>query len=335
MNIFVTGGAGYVGSHCVRGLCDAGHDVVVYDNLTSGGHREAVDPRATLVVGDLADVSLLNRTLGDPPGRLRPIEAVMHFAASADVGESVREPLMYYRNNITNTVSLLEAMHAHDIKKLVFSSSCSVYGIPAAVPITEDMPKQPVSPYGRTKLAIEWALSDSAAGWGLGATALRYFNAAGASADGLIGEDHRPENHLIPRVLQVALGQREKVEIFGLDYPTSDGSCVRDYVHVADLSSAHAIAIEAQPAGQFRCYNLGTGEGVSVKEIIETAREVTGHKIPASPAPRRQGDPPELYADPTLARTELGWQPEYTDIRRTIETAWNWHRAHPRGFAAP
>ncbi|UCC30195.1 MAG: UDP-glucose 4-epimerase GalE [Phycisphaerales bacterium] len=328
MNIFVTGGAGYVGSHCVYGLCDGGHHVLVYDNL-SVGHREAVDPRATLIVGDLADVDLLERTLagGD-------FEAVMHFAASAEVAESVQRPLFYYRNNVANTLSLLEVMSKHGIKKLVFSSSCATYGMPPAVPITEDMPQTPINPYGRTKLAIEWLLRDSAAAWGLGATALRYFNAAGAAPDGRIGEDHDPESHLIPRVLKVALGQSDQIKIFGIDYPTADGSCVRDYVHVADLSNVHGIAIETQPVGQFRCYNVGTGQGVSVKELVEVAREVTGHEIPASPSPRREGDPPELYADPTFICTELGWQPEYTDIRRVLETAWQWHRTHPRGYSS-
>ncbi len=327
MNIFVTGGAGYVGSHCVRGLCDAGHGVVVYDNLSTG-HREAVDPLATLVVGDLADTALLETTLAEGG-----FDAVMHFAASAEVGESVREPLFYYRNNVANTLSLLEAMRRRGIDKLVFSSTCATYGMPPAVPITEDMPQIPINPYGRTKLTIEWLLRDSAVAWGLGATALRYFNAAGAARDGKIGEHHDPESHLIPRVLQVVLGQSDQISIFGVDYPTADGSCVRDYIHVEDLCTVHRLAIESQPKGRFRCYNVGTGQGVSVKELIEAAREVTGHALPAAPAPRREGDPPELYADPTLICTELGWQAQYTDIRRTIETAWGWHRTHPDGFA--
>ncbi len=327
MNILVTGGAGYVGSHCVRGLIDGGHHVVVLDNL-SKGHREAVDPGATLVAGDLADATLLERTFA--AGKF---EAVMHFAASAEVAESVQEPLLYYRNNVVNTLSLLEVMRTHGVRKIVFSSTCATYGIPPAVPIAESVPQNPVNPYGRTKLAIEWLLRDSAAAWGLGATALRYFNAAGAAADGRIGEDHEPESHLIPRVLKVALGQSEEVKVFGIDYPTADGSCVGDYVHVEDLSGVHRIVIETQPEGRFRAYNVGTGQGVSVKELIEAAREVTGHEIPASPAPRREGDPAELYADPTLISTELAWQPNYTDISRTVETAWNWHRAHPNGFA--
>lgn len=326
MRIFVTGGAGYVGSHCVRGLCDAGHEVVVFDSLAAG-HREAVDSRAKLVVGDLANGALVEETLGE--GRF---EAVMHFAALADVGESVRQPLRYYQNNVVNTVSLLRRMRQREIKSFVFSSTCAVYGVPPSVPITEDAPRNPISPYGRTKLAIEWALEDSAAAWGLGATALRYFNAAGAASDGTIGEDHSPETHLIPRVLQVAMGRAEDIKIFGVDYNTPDGSCIRDYIHVEDLAAIHLKALETQVDGKCRRFNVGTGWGVSVKELIEAAREVTGHDIPASPTTRRPGDPPELYADPTKATTELGWAPVHTDIKKIIETAWNWHKSHPDGF---
>ncbi|RME39356.1 MAG: UDP-glucose 4-epimerase GalE [Planctomycetota bacterium] len=327
MNVFVTGGAGYVGSHCVRTLCDAGHDVVVFDNLSTG-HRGAVDPRADLIVGDLSERAPLADLLSE-----RSIEAVMHFAASAEVGESVRKPLFYYRNNVANTLNLLEAMRETGVRHLVFSSTCATYGVPPSVPITETMPQQPINPYGRTKLAIEWLLRDSAAAWSLGATALRYFNAAGAASDGSIGEDHDPESHLIPRVLQVALGKRDDLRIFGVDYPTPDGTCVRDYIHVEDLATVHRLVLESSTEGAFRFYNVGTGMGASVKEVIEAARAVTGHKIPAAPAPRRPGDPPQLYADPTKVRTELNWEPKYTDIRRIIETAWNWHRAHPDGFA--
>lgn len=329
MRVLVTGGAGYVGSHCVRALCEAMHGVTVYDNLSDGGHREAVDPRATLVVGDLADRELLGKTV-----RGGGFEAVMHFAAYLDVNESVRDPLKYYRNNIAHTVALLEFMQRFEVRRFVFSSTCATYGVPPAVPITEDMPQVPISPYGRTKLAVEWALRDSVASWGLGATALRYFNASGAASDGTIGEDRTPEYHLIPLVLQVPLGQRERIMIYGVDYPTPDGSCVRDYVHVEDLADAHRIAIETQPPGTFRFYNVGTGIGVSVREVIEAARAVTGHEIPASPADRRAGDPPELYADPTKIRQELGWQPRFTEIRGTIETAWRWHREHPRGYGS-
>ena len=328
MKIFITGGAGYVGSHCVRELVRTRHEVVVFDNLKDGGHREAVDSHARLVVGDLADHELLDRTLAD--GKF---DAVMHFAAHLDVNESVREPLRYYRNNVINTISLLELMHRYDIGNVVFSSSCATYGVPPAVPITEDMPRVPISPYGRTKLAIEWLLEDCSSAWGLGATALRYFNASGAASDGSIGEDHDPEYHLIPVVLQVPLGQREDVKIFGVDYATPDGSAVRDYVHVEDLADVHRMAVETQQPKRFRCYNVGTGQGVSVKELLEVAREVTGHDIPATPALRREGDPAELYADPTKVMTELGWQPKYTDIARTIESAWCWHRSHPDGYA--
>jgi UDP-glucose 4-epimerase len=328
MKILTTGGAGYVGSHCVRELCNAGHEVVVYDNLVDGGHREAVDPRAVLVVGDLADVERLAKTFGDGG-----FDAVMHFAGSLNVGESVHEPLLYYRNNITNSLSLLELMREHDVQNIVFSSTCATYGEPAHMPITEDMPQQPINPYGRTKLAIEWALRDCAAAYGLGATALRYFNASGASADGTIGEDRTPEYHLIPLVLEVALGQRTDIKVFGTDYPTPDGTCVRDYVHVEDLATAHRAAVESQRAGTFRAFNVGTGKGVSVREVIEAARTVTGHDIPSIDAPRRPGDPPELYANPDQAVRALSWQPRYMDITRTIETAWAWHSAHPNGYA--
>lgn len=323
----MTGGAGYVGSHCVRGLCDTDHAVTVLDNLSTG-HRSAVDVRARLIEGNLGDAALLDRTFDEGA-----FDGVMHFAASAEVGESVKKPLAYYRNNIANTLGLLEAMYDYGVKRLVFSSTCATYGVPSSVPLSEDMPQQPINPYGRTKLAIEWMLGDCATAWGLGATALRYFNAAGAAADGSNGEHHNPESHLIPRVLQVALGQADQIKIFGIDYPTPDGSCIRDYVHVEDLSAVHRIAIESQQDGQFRYYNVGTGQGVSVKELISVAREVTGHDIPASPTERRAGDPPELYADPTKLCTELGWQPEYADIKRIVETAWGWHSTHPNGHA--
>lgn len=328
MRIFVTGGAGYVGSHCVRALCDRGHHVVVFDNLTAG-HAEAVYSRAVSVVGDLGDAGPLEGTLRDGG-----FNGVMHFAASLNVNESVREPLEYYRNNVVNTIGLLRIMRKYDILRLVFSSSCATYGVPPAVPITEDMPQNPISPYGRTKLSMEWAMRDCAKAWSLGTCALRYFNAAGAAADGTLGEDHDPEIHLIPIVLQVAMGQRDQVQIYGVDYPTRDGSCVRDYVHVEDLADAHVRALESQEPGQFRCYNVGTGVGTSVKEVIQAARKVTGRDIPAKPAPRRAGDPPELYADPSRLMNELGWQPAYVDITRTIETAWAWHHAHPTGYGS-
>ncbi len=327
MKVFVTGGAGYVGSHAVRALCDAGHDVVVLDNL-SKGHEQAVDGRARLVVGELADVELLDRELIGGG-----FDGVMHFAALADVNESVRCPGLYYENNVVNSVRLLAAMERAEITRLVFSSTCATYGEPEACPITEDMRQQPINPYGRTKLAMEWAMRDAVDAWGLGATALRYFNASGAAADGSIGEDHTPETHLIPIVLQVALEQRDGVKIFGTDYPTPDGTCVRDYIHVDDLASAHVLAIESQKPSTFRSYNVGTGRGTSVREIIEAARTVTGHPIPAEEAPRRAGDPPKLFADPTKIQSELGWSPVHMDIESTVAAAWRWHSAHPHGFS--
>jgi len=320
MRILVTGGAGYVGSHCLRALCSAGHEVVVLDNLRNG-HRRAVDSRAQFIEGDLADAELLDRVLGQ-----NRFEAVMHFAALAEVGESVRDPLLYYRNNVVNSVGLLAAMRRYEVKRMIFSSSCAVYGVPEKIPIAEDAPKNPINPYGRTKLAIEWLLEDASVAWGLGATALRYFNAAGAAADGSIGEDHDPESHLIPRVLKVALGEAESIQIFGDDYPTPDGTCVRDYVHVEDLAAIHHLAVERQEPGRFNAFNVGTGVGVSVREIVEAARKVTGQPIPIQAAPRRPGDPPMLVAQAGAIEKAFSWRPKYVDIRRTIETAWNWHR---------
>lgn len=326
MNLLVTGGAGYVGSHCVRELVRAGHSVVVLDNL-SAGHRAAVDAKALFVEGDLLNEPLLSRVL-----RERQIEGVLHFAAFLDVGESVREPLKYYRNNIAGSVTLLRAMEAAGVKRMVFSSTCATYGDLAVSPIGEETPQLPISPYGRTKLAIEWAMRDCARAWGLGGRALRYFNASGAAADGRLGEDHHPESHLIPLVLQVAQGRREKILVFGEDYPTRDGTCVRDYIHVEDLASAHRLAIETIAPGRFEAINLGTGRGTTVKEVIEACRKVTGHPIPTQVAPRREGDPAELFADAGLARRALNWQPRYMDIESIVQSAWNWHRSHPGGY---
>lgn len=325
MRIFVTGGAGYVGSHCVRALADAGHQITVFDNLAYG-HRQAVDPRANFVRGDLADENL-SEIVRD--GRYH---AVMHFAAWLNVGESVQQPLRYYRNNVANTLHLLEAMQAAGVRRLVFSSTCATYGVPQKLPITEDLPQSPINPYGASKLAVEWMLRDCATAWGLGSVALRYFNASGASSDGTIGEDHKPEIHLIPLILQVALGQRPHIGVFGTDYPTPDGSCIRDYIHVEDLASAHRLAIENLREGAFEAYNVGTGRGSSVLEMIEAARRVTGHAIPTQVGPRRPGDPPSLFADSRNLQQRFGWQPQFVDVERIIETAWRWHSAHPRGF---
>lgn len=325
MNVLVVGGAGYVGSHCARLLRSQGHTVYVYDNL-SRGHRQAV-PDDRIVVGEAADRELLVKTLRD-----HKIEAVMHFAAFALVNESVNDPSLYYRNNVIAALELLDAMREADVKKLVFSSTTATYGEPDTIPIPETTPQNPINPYGFTKLVIEQAMADYAAAYGLGYAALRYFNAAGASPDGTIGEDHDPESHLIPLVLQVALGQRESITVFGNDYPTPDGTCIRDYVHVDDLGAAHLAAMDRLEPGKGICVNLGTGNGYSVREVIEACRQVTGHPIPEVSGERRAGDPPELIADARLAKELLNWTPQYTDVTSIVKTAWNWHRSHPTGY---
>jgi UDP-glucose 4-epimerase len=325
MNILVTGGAGYVGSHAVKLLRSEGHEVWVYDNLVFG-HRAAVPP-GRLIAADLIDRQKVEEVL-----RQQRIDAVMHFAAFAYVGESVTDPAKYYQNNVIGTLSLMEAMRAADVSRIVFSSTCATYGEPEHVPIRESQAQKPINPYGFTKLVIEHALADYARAYGWSYAALRYFNAAGASADGDLGEDHDPETHLIPLVLQVALGQREHVLIFGDNHPTTDGTCIRDYVHVDDLATAHLAALLRLERGVELKLNLGTGQGSSVREVIETCRKVTGHPIPAVVAGPRAGDPPALVADPGQARRELGWNPRYTTILPIIETAWQWHRAHPLGY---
>jgi UDP-glucose-4-epimerase GalE len=325
MRILVTGGAGYIGSHAVRRFLSRGHDVWVYDNL-SMGHRQAV-PADRLLVGDLAESDRLDQVL-----IARRIEAVVHFAAFAFVGESVRAPGKYYQNNLVNSLNLLEALRRHDIRRFVFSSTCATYGVPERVPITEDEPQQPINPYGNTKLAVERALGDYAAAHGWGFAALRYFNAAGASPDGDLGEDHTPETHLIPLALLAVLGRKPPLEVFGTDYPTPDGTCVRDYVHVDDLADAHLLALEALQAGTRLFLNIGTGRGYSVREVVRTVEEVTGQRVPRREGPRRPGDPPVLVASAEHIRRELGWQPHYPELRPIVETAWNWHRRHPDGF---
>jgi UDP-glucose 4-epimerase len=325
MNVLVVGGAGYIGSHMVRLLDRAGHDVIVLDNL-SVGHVASVTA-GKLVVGDMRDRNLVQRLLRD-----HQIDAVIHFAACALVGESVVEPAKYYQNNVVATLELLESMRACDVKKLVFSSTCATYGVPSTVPISEKQKQEPVNPYGFTKLVIERALTDYASAYGFGFAALRYFNAAGASPEGDIGEDHDPESHLIPIVLQVALGQRERITVFGDDWPTSDGTCVRDYIHVDDLGAAHLAALERIEPGKGIKLNLGTGVGFSVRQIIETCRQVTGCDIPEVRGQRRPGDPPELIADARMANSVLGWTPKYKTPRPIIETAWNWHQSHPHGY---
>ena len=326
MRVLLSGGAGYVGSHSAGMLHRQGHDIWVYDNL-SEGHAEAV-PEGRLIVGDLMDRAKLESVFLE-----HKIEAVMHFAASCYVGVSVTDPAPYYQNNIVGTLSLLDAMRAADVGRIVFSSTCATYGIPDGVPITEAEKQAPINPYGFTKLAIEHALADYSHAYGLGYAALRYFNASGASDESDIGEDHEPETHLIPLVLQVALGQRENIKIFGDDYPTPDGTCIRDYIHVEDLATAHIAALEMLESGTELKLNLGTGKGASVQEVIEACREVTGHPIPATVVPRRAGDPPELVADASLANKTLDWKPKYDTIEAVVASAWKWHQAHPRGYA--
>jgi UDP-glucose 4-epimerase len=324
--VLVVGGAGYIGSHMVKDLLQAGCEVVTLDNL-SRGHRALV-PGGEFVEGDLGDARALDGIFSR-----RRIDAVMHFAAFSLVGESVADPLPYYRNNVANTVTLLDRMREHGISRFIFSSTAAVYGEPDRVPIAEDHPCAPTNPYGESKLAVEHLLRDCAAAYGLRFVALRYFNAAGADADGTLGERHQPETHLIPIVLQTATGERERVTIFGEDYPTADGTCIRDYVHVTDLAQAHRLALESLMAGAAGgTYNLGNSKGYSVRQVIETARRVTGRPIPATAAERRPGDPAVLVADSTRVRRELGWKPRYEDLEAIIGTAWRWHqREHRRG----
>lgn len=325
MKILVTGGAGYIGSHAARLLHEAGHEVWVYDSLEVG-HRSAAIPDR-LIEGRVGDRKKVEQVLGD-----HKIDAVMHFAAYALVGESVEQPHKYYQNNVVETLHLLEAMRAVGVNKFVFSSTTATYGVAKKIPITEKELQLPINPYGFSKLVIEQALRDYAHAYGWAFAALRYFNACGAAPDGKIGEDHAPESHLIPIVLQVALGQREKIMIFGDDYPTPDGTCIRDYIHVYDLGSAHLKALDKLEAGKGLQVNLGTGKGHSVLEVIEACRKITGHEIPAEVAPRRAGDPPELVADSSLAQKTLDWKPEFESIDSIVETAWAWHQAHPNGY---
>jgi UDP-glucose-4-epimerase GalE len=326
MRILVVGGAGYIGSHTLRLLARTGHEVWAYDNLVYG-HRKAV-PEGRLIVGDLHERALLEQVLTQ-----HQIEAVVHFAAFAQVGESVTDPAKYYRNNVVGTLSLLEAMRSAGVTKIVFSSTTATYGVPKQIPITEQEDQRPINPYGYTKLVIEQALADYAAAYGFAYAALRYFNASGASPDGDIGEDHAPETHLIPLVLQVALGQRPHIGVFGNDYPTPDGTCIRDYIHVDDLADAHLRALDRLQPGAGLKLNLGTGRGHSVREVIDACRRVTGHAIPEVVQPRRAGDPPELVADSTAARQTLGWSPRYEGIEQIVATAWKWHESHPQGYA--
>jgi UDP-arabinose 4-epimerase len=324
----VTGGAGYIGSHTCKALAQAGHTPIVYDHLRTG-HAWAVK-WGPLEQGDINDPAALGVVLR----RYRP-EAVLNFAALAYVSESMREPLLYYRANVGGMITLLETMRAHDVGSIVFSSTCATYGLPPSLPIVETMAQNPINTYGRSKRMAEEILRDACAAHGLGAIALRYFNAAGADPDGELGEEHDPEPHLIPLVLQTALGVRSRISIFGTDYETPDGTCIRDYVHVTDLASAHVAAITACRPGQFSAYNLGTGQGASINEVIARAREITGKAIPADAEARRAGDPPILVADASLAKRALKWTPRHSDLGSIIQSAWNWMAEHRARVVIP
>jgi UDP-glucose-4-epimerase GalE len=325
MRILVTGGAGYIGSHAVRLFLARGHEVWVYDNLALG-HRQAV-PAERLIVADLGELHRLDHVLLE-----QRIEAVVHFAAFTYVGESVQHPAKYYQNNLANTLNLMECARQHGVRRFVFSSTAATYGVPEKIPITEDAPQYPINPYGNSKLAVERALADFARAYQWGYAALRYFNAAGANPAGDIGEDHLPETHLIPLVIQTVLGQRPHIDIYGADYPTPDGTCIRDYIHVDDLAEAHLLALESLEPGSELIYNLGIGRGYSVREVIRAVEEVTGNNVPVRETARRAGDPAVLIASSDKIRRELGWQPRYTDLSSIIATAWNWHRTHPHGY---
>lgn len=323
MTILVTGGAGYIGSHSVLTLQNAGYEVIVLDNLVYG-HQDLVENvlKTKLIVGDTCDRALLRQIFAD-----YNIDAVMHFAAYAYVGESVTKPAKYYQNNVVGTFTLLEAMVEAGVHNFVFSSTCATYGVPDSVPIKEEQPQNPINPYGATKLMVERILQDFSIAYDFRSVCLRYFNAAGADPGGKLGEDHNPETHLIPLVLQTALGHRPSISIFGTDYDTPDGSCVRDYIHVLDIAQAHILALEyLLKDGKTDVFNLGNGNGFSVKQVIETARKITGREIPAELSDRRPGDPPALVGSGAKAQKILGWQPQYSNLEDIITHAWQWHQ---------
>lgn len=327
MAILVLGGAGYIGSHTVDRLIQNGYDVAVVDNLVTG-HRAAVNPKARFYEGDVRDKEFLNKVFDK-----EDIEGVIHFAAFSVVPESMAKPLKYFDNNTYGMISLLEAMNAHNVKKIVFSSTAATYGEPKQIPIKETDPQVPTNPYGESKLAMEKIMHWSDVAYGIKFVALRYFNVAGAKADGSIGEDHHPETHLVPIILQVAAGERDQLTIFGDDYDTKDGTNVRDYVHVVDLADAHILALKYLQAGHDSdAFSLGSSTGFSNKEILEAAREVTGKPIPATMGPRRAGDPSTLIAASDKARKVLGWKPQFDDVHEIIKTAWNWKETHPKGY---
>lgn len=327
MSILVCGGAGYIGSHTVKLLEEENRNVIVVDNLYKG-YREAITPSVKFYKGDIRDRDFLSKVFEE-----NKIEAVIDFAADSLVGESVYEPLKYYNNNVGGTICLLETMKDFGVKNIVFSSTAAVYGEPESIPIFEDAKTMPTSPYGETKLAVEKMLSWCSKAYGINYTVLRYFNAAGAHIDGEIGEDHNPESHLIPIILQVALGKRKHIEVFGDDYPTKDGTCIRDYIHVTDLSKAHILALDNMiKTNSSTIYNLGNGFGFSVKEVLEVARKITGHPIPAIMSKRRAGDPAVLVASAKKVIEELNWKPKYNSLEKIIETAWRFYKNHPEGY---
>lgn len=327
MAILVCGGAGYIGSHAVARLVEKGEEVVVLDNLYTG-HRDAVPEGVKLCIGNLSDEKFMDKVFQE-----NKIDAVMHFAAYSLVGESVEKPIKYYENNVYGSLCLLKTMEKFGVNKIVFSSTAATYGEPENIPILETDKTEPTNPYGESKLAVEKMLKWCEKAYGINHIILRYFNVAGAHESGRIGEDHSPETHLIPLVLQVALGKRDKIFMYGEDYDTHDGTCIRDYIHVMDLVDAHILAIEKlKNNGKSSIYNLGNGNGFTVKEVIETSRKVTGHPIPAEVAPRRAGDPAKLVASSEKAMKELGWKPEHDTMEKIIESAWKWHKNNPEGY---
>lgn len=325
--ILVCGGAGYIGSHAVRQLIDKGEEVIIVDNLETG-HEDAIHPKAKFYKVDIRDEKSLNKVFEE-----NKIDEVIHFAANSLVGESMTNPLKYFNNNVHGTEVLLKVMVAHDVNKIVFSSTAATYGEPKNIPILESDETNPTNAYGETKLCMEKMMKWADCAHGVKYISLRYFNVAGAHESGEIGEDHNPETHLIPLILQVPLGKREFISIFGDDYDTHDGTCIRDYIHVIDLADAHILAVEKLRSGSdSNIYNLGSGNGFTVKEMVQAAREVTGHEIPAKICERRAGDPAKLVAASNKARTELGWNPKHENIKEMIATAWKWHQGHPNGF---
>ncbi|MFC1633784.1 UDP-glucose 4-epimerase GalE [Planctomycetota bacterium] len=326
MKVLVCGGAGYIGSNMTALLAREGHEPIVFDNL-SKGHPSAIGQNE-LVQGDLSNFHLLTETL-----KKYNIEAVMHFAAFIAVGESVQEPLKYYRNNFCCTETLLSAMEAAGVEKFVFSSTAAVYGIPKVIPITEDSPTEPINPYGQTKLAVEKMCHDQSRAGKLAYASLRYFNACGAGNHASLGEDHRPESHLIPLTIQAAMGKRSEIKIFGTDYPTPDGTCLRDYIHIDDLCRAHLLALEKLDYKREMVYNLGNEKGYSVREVIETVKKVSGKDFRVVEAEQRDGDPPILTADATKAKSELNWKIDKPELQEMVETAWKWHNDHPEGYS--